>query len=375
MDKTIVPTTTPTIQRTLQVIEMVLVQPAGVSLREIVDRLGISRSSLFLILNSLKSLGYIEQSEKRGKYLAAPRLLAWKGASAAGNMAYDVLSSFYREVEERKVAETLALVVPGEEGDVVVIGQVDGSNVVKVSFSTGQHIDGGSAAGCVLAAEPNADMVKIGYSVNRTEEIYEIAVPICSNGIDPDAALLLAMPSYRDKAADLLRVVGELQEMAARISFRCGAHGYNPWHGEVPNETGESIVLEEAEIDSLMRSPWMARLACVKPDGSPHVVPVWFDWTNQKIHILAWKGSKWADYLEQNPQISLTIDEPWKPYRRISITGVAQRSLANSAEQLDALVRRIGTRYLGKRYASSTLSQADCAYSITIGTIKGWQGI
>ena len=373
MDKQL--TSTPTVQRTLQVIELMIRNPGGITLRDLTDQLDISRSTLFLVLNSLKSLGYVEQSEKRGKYIAGPRLVSWIGTGKNTPGGYDLLSAFYQEVENNKFEETLALLIPGDDGEMVVVAESDGANLVRVVLTVGQHMLRSGAAGCVVAEDPGNEILKNGYAQDTHPETIEVAVPICPNGIDPEAALLLVQPAYRSTQVRTLELVRELQQLAARISYRCGAQIYNPWQRAIPDETGESIGMSEAEIETLMRSPWMARLACVKPDGSPHVVPVWFDWTRQKLQILAWKGSKWADYLENNPQIALSIDEPWKPYRRISISGTAGKVVNSKEDQLEALVRRIGARYLGKRVSAAMIGQVECAYVIDVTSIKGWQGI
>ena len=36
--------------------------------------------------------------------------------------------------------------------------------------------------------------------------------------------------------------------------------------------------MSKKEIDEFLSEPWIARLACIKPDGSPFVVPVWYHW-------------------------------------------------------------------------------------------------
>jgi len=66
-----------------------------------------------------------------------------------------------------------------------------------------------------------------------------------------------------------------------------------------------------------------AGLATASPDGQPHVVPVWQEWDGKHFYVIAWQGSLWAEYVLANPSISLTIDEPWPPLRRVLAHGRA----------------------------------------------------
>ncbi len=366
---------TPTVQRTLQVLDEIIFNPNGVSLKELMEKIEISRSSLFMILNTLKSIGYIDQSEKRGRYISGPRMIAWGLGSRSQNTGMDLLTSFYHEAEIITLPETLAIVVKGDAGDCVVLGQTEGEKDVRCVFTAGQKISGASAAGIILDNQASIETKKNGFITAIRGESVDVAVPICTNGDNPDAVLLYSCPSYRDVEQITEEVISSLRDMAARISYRCGAQFYSPWKDEVSRQVGETLTMTESQVEALLHSPWMARLACVKPDGSPHVVPVWFEWNHGKINVLAWKGSKWADYISENPQISLTIDEPWRPFRRISINGTASAFAVSVPSAFEDLVNRIGDRYLGSKQNPTLVAQVETAFSINISYIKGWKGI
>ena len=133
---------TPTVQRTLQLIEAIIFNPNGVSLKELMEKIEISRSSLFMILKTLKNIGYIDQSEKRGRYIAGPRMIAWGLGRQSQNAAMDLLASFYNEAESITLAETFAIVVKGDAGDCVVLGQTESEKDVRCVFTAGQKISG-----------------------------------------------------------------------------------------------------------------------------------------------------------------------------------------------------------------------------------------
>lgn len=359
----------------MQVLEVIINNPMGVGLKELMDKVEISRSSLFILLNTLKSLGYIDQSEKRGRYTAGPRLLAWKVGKSAANPGMDLLTSFYLETENHNLEETLAVVIKGDQEDCIVLGQTESGRDVRVVFSSGQKLGRETAPAIILDKSDNSEAKKNGFILAGRGEAVDIGFPICTDGETPDAVLIYSCPSFRQNAAMQDDNINSLREMAARISYRCGAQYYSPWKDEVPHGVGETLSMSESQIEGLLRSPWMARLACVKPDGSPHVVPVWFEWNKGVINILAWKGSKWAEYINDNHHISLTIDEPWKPFRRISVNGIASLLFNTSSAGFIDLVHRIGTRYLGGNLDQTLADQVDSAYSIQISYLKGWKGI
>ena len=59
-------------ERTLRLVELLLTESDGLTPQEMLLVLGTSRSSLFNLLRRLKSLGYIDQNERRGRYRSVP---------------------------------------------------------------------------------------------------------------------------------------------------------------------------------------------------------------------------------------------------------------------------------------------------------------
>ncbi|MCB8942721.1 MAG: pyridoxamine 5'-phosphate oxidase family protein [Ardenticatenaceae bacterium] len=50
-------------------------------------------------------------------------------------------------------------------------------------------------------------------------------------------------------------------------------------------------------------------LATVRPDGRPHLVPLWFAWHDDLIYICIQPGSVKATNLRQNPLVSLSLED------------------------------------------------------------------
>lgn len=367
---------TPSVRRTIEVLEGLLAHPQGLTLKQLLASVDGSRSSIFLMLNTLKSLGYVEQSERRGRYRAGARLLAWR-AAAPSVLNADLLKAFYEEAETAQFKETLALAMPLPAGDIQIVGQVEGEAGVRSVFVTGQRLSAESAVFALLQPVVAPEIRTLRYAVARREEAMDIAVPICRNGVLPTAALLMSMPAYRWSQQAYQPTLAALGEMAARLSYRLGAPLYAPWRTDAESAMAQMSAMDEEQIAAVLAAPWMARLACVDRDGAPHVVPVWHEWDRDRrtFHILAWRGSRWADYLLDNPQVSLTVDEPWPPLRRVSARGAAAPLYEANDPQLWRLLARLSRRYLGRNVAETLTPQVERSFVITPHIVRGWQGL
>jgi nitroimidazol reductase NimA-like FMN-containing flavoprotein (pyridoxamine 5'-phosphate oxidase superfamily) len=69
-----------------------------------------------------------------------------------------------------------------------------------------------------------------------------------------------------------------------------------------PSHTLERLTTE--------RNIW---LATVRPDGRPHLIPLWFAWHNDLIYICIQPNSVKAQNLIENPLVSLSLEDGNKP--------------------------------------------------------------
>jgi PPOX class probable F420-dependent enzyme len=69
-----------------------------------------------------------------------------------------------------------------------------------------------------------------------------------------------------------------------------------------------------------------ASVATVEPDGSPHVVPLWFVWPEDAVYVSTRRPSRtWAN-AGRDPRVSISIDvgRGWTELAGISILGRAE---------------------------------------------------
>lgn len=115
------------------------------------------------------------------------------------------------------------------------------------------------------------------------------------------------------------------------------------------------------EMNEFLRGPWLARLACLKPDGWPYVVPVWYHWDGVGFWVVPRARSAWAHYMALDPRVSLVVDEPDPPIRKVMCEGTAVVVEAGVGPYLDngepSLWNKIGEKYTGPRYLGEERSK------------------
>ena len=144
--------------------------------------------------------------------------------------------------------------------------------------------------------------------------------------------------------------------------------------------------MSKREMDDFLTEPWIARLACIKPDGSPFVVPVWYHWDGSAFWIVGRKKSRWAEFLEADPRVSLVIDEPVPPIRKVICDGKAEMIekgigpfLENGEKSIWNQIgeNHTGPRYLGEKaneYRKSVNSEPCTTFKIQPLELMTWQG-
>ncbi len=68
-----------------------------------------------------------------------------------------------------------------------------------------------------------------------------------------------------------------------------------------------------ADTEKKLASAANIWLASVRPDGRPHLAPVWFAWSGGKLYACIQAGSVKARNLEQNPRIVLALEDGASP--------------------------------------------------------------
>lgn len=106
-----------------------------------------------------------------------------------------------------------------------------------------------------------------------------------------------------------------------------------PPEEETPLHQGDLRLLETDLAQRLLGSSIPARLGFVAPDGTPRVVPSWFEWTGTELVMVTYVAGPEAGIrhpaariaaLRANPSVALTIDTEAFPPQSLTIRGRAE---------------------------------------------------
>ena len=82
--------------------------------------------------------------------------------------------------------------------------------------------------------------------------------------------------------------------------------------------------LAATRIDRLLGTETVVWVSTVNPDGTPHLVPIWFSWDGEAILIASKPRAKKVANLRANPSIMLALGEPGDDFDVGMIRGVAE---------------------------------------------------
>lgn len=108
--------------------------------------------------------------------------------------------------------------------------------------------------------------------------------------------------------------------------------------------------LTDAEKKELFSRPLLARLATVRPDGAPYVVPLWFQWDEDdgSFWLVIREKARFVPNILKEPRVCLSIAADTPPYVRATIMGRAEIvATPGQSEQWMAIARRMTLRYVG----------------------------
>jgi PPOX class probable F420-dependent enzyme len=77
----------------------------------------------------------------------------------------------------------------------------------------------------------------------------------------------------------------------------------------------------DPQVERRLQTEQNLWLATVRPDGAPHLVPIWFVWVTGKIYLCTGADSVKVHNLSHNPHVSIALEDGTHP---IVIEGLAQ---------------------------------------------------
>jgi PPOX class probable F420-dependent enzyme len=110
--------------------------------------------------------------------------------------------------------------------------------------------------------------------------------------------------------------------------------------------------MTDAEWRSFLTSqPRTAKLATVRPDGRPHVAPIWFDLDGDELVFMTGHDTVKGKAIRRDGRVCLCVDDERPPFAFVMIEGIATTSEDPAA--LRYWATRIGGRYMGAEAADA----------------------
>jgi nitroimidazol reductase NimA-like FMN-containing flavoprotein (pyridoxamine 5'-phosphate oxidase superfamily) len=141
--------------------------------------------------------------------------------------------------------------------------------------------------------------------------------------------------------------------------------------------------LNSAELAEFLAQPLLLKLACVRPDGWPYVVPLWYAWHEGKFFVVGRERAVWVAYLRREPRVGVLIDEEARRHRRVQMTATARVvegpvRRADGSERWHQIDKLLVARYMadepGRAYAQLTAERPRFLIEITPAQITSWAG-
>ncbi len=107
----------------------------------------------------------------------------------------------------------------------------------------------------------------------------------------------------------------------------------------------------EERREFLLGKPRTAKVATVRPDGTPHIAPVWFTLDGDDVIFTTWHTTVKAHNLAENPHVALVVDDENLPYAYVLIEGEAK--VDKRAPDLLDWTTKLARRYMGADLAES----------------------
>jgi PPOX class probable F420-dependent enzyme len=102
----------------------------------------------------------------------------------------------------------------------------------------------------------------------------------------------------------------------------------------------------------ILQRPRTAKLATVRKDGRPHVVPVWVDVDDERrIVFNAGEESLHLKAIRRDPRVSLCVDDDTPPFSFVTVAGTAE--LVDDLPVVREWAARLGGRYMGADQAEA----------------------
>lgn len=134
--------------------------------------------------------------------------------------------------------------------------------------------------------------------------------------------------------------------------------------------------LNKAQIDQLLKEPIISIFTTMRPDGTPHMTPVWHLVRGDKIIVAVEEKSVKARNVRNNPTVALCVAANESPQRWALING----TVTLTKDEVTDVVTDMSLHYVpgdaGNVYAEKVLKELDFVLlEINPTSVIGFDGV
>jgi general stress protein 26 len=133
--------------------------------------------------------------------------------------------------------------------------------------------------------------------------------------------------------------------------------------------------MTKRQIDKFLAGPNIARVATVRKNGAPFVVPVWYEWDGKDCYIVGRESSSWIENIEHEHRVTILIDTDVYPTRKVVFEGEAE-IVGRSTEDWVGIGKKMVKKYVGPdagmSYLEGSLDQPRVTMRITPVKTTTW---
>lgn len=116
--------------------------------------------------------------------------------------------------------------------------------------------------------------------------------------------------------------------------------------------------MTKEQMDSFLGQPRIARVATIRPNGGPHVVPIWYEWDGSALRFDTPPTFQKGKNLLNDPRMAVVIDITQGGLRYAGVMLEGSARLERDPEVSRRVAERIYQRYLGAEGVRSPTPQA-----------------
>jgi len=127
--------------------------------------------------------------------------------------------------------------------------------------------------------------------------------------------------------------------------------------------------------DNFLKTQKVLRLATIDNTGTPHIVPVWYLYSQKKFYIGTNIKTEKAKNLKKNKRVSFCIDVGIHSPKIYGVMGKGNAKLILDKNKVSSIAKKILKRYfrtLENKSAKELLDDTDCIIEIIPKKLSTW---